>query len=60
MLLSDGLALWLGTARGSATAEDIRVAAVDTTGAGGIFYAGIVYGVLKGWPPLSLVARPLR
>lgn len=27
-----------------------RVDAVDTTGAGDVFHAGIVYGVLKGWP----------
>ena len=27
-----------------------RVPAVDTTGAGDIFHAGFIYGLLKGWP----------
>jgi sulfofructose kinase len=28
-----------------------RVPVVDSTGAGDIFHAGVIYGVLHGWPP---------
>jgi sulfofructose kinase len=32
------------------TAQAYRVQAVDTTGAGDIFHAGFIYGLLHGWP----------
>lgn len=31
-------------------APAFRIEAVDTTGAGDIFHAGFIYGVLQGWP----------
>lgn len=31
-------------------ASAFRIAAVDTTGAGDIFHAGFIYGLLQGWP----------
>jgi sugar/nucleoside kinase (ribokinase family) len=33
-----------------ATADSIRVEALDTTGAGDVFLAGLVTGTLRGWP----------
>jgi sulfofructose kinase len=43
-------ACWLGTARNSIYARAYQVEAVDTTGAGDIFHAGFIYGLLQGWP----------
>ena len=44
----DGILAWDGTQLlHSAT---YRVPVVDTTGAGDIFHAGFIYGLLQGWP----------
>jgi sulfofructose kinase len=39
---------WDGTQFHYASAY--RIEAVDTTGAGDIFHAGFIYGLLQGWP----------
>ncbi|MGA2416485.1 MAG: PfkB family carbohydrate kinase [Candidatus Sulfotelmatobacter sp.] len=44
----DGVLAWDGTTFHYASA--FRVTAVDTTGAGDIFHAGFIYGLLQGWP----------
>ncbi len=44
----DGVLAWDGVQFHYASAY--RVQAVDTTGAGDIFHAGFIYGVLLGWP----------
>jgi len=44
----DGVLAWDGTMFHYAPAY--RIAAVDTTGAGDIFHAGFIYGLLQGWP----------
>ena len=44
----DGVLAWDGTQFHYATA--FRVLPVDTTGAGDIFHAGFIYGLLQGWP----------
>lgn len=43
----DGVLAWDG--REFHAAPAYRVAAVDTTGAGDIFHAGFIYGLLQGW-----------
>jgi sugar/nucleoside kinase (ribokinase family) len=45
----DGVLAWDGTEFHYASAY--RVEVVDTTGAGDIFHAGFIYGLLQGWPP---------
>jgi sulfofructose kinase len=44
----DGVLAWDGTEFRYASAY--RVEVVDTTGAGDIFHAGFIYGLLQGWP----------
>ncbi|HXY09340.1 MAG TPA: PfkB family carbohydrate kinase [Terriglobales bacterium] len=44
----DGVLAWDGTKLHYAAAYLIE--AVDTTGAGDIFHAGFIYGLLQGWP----------
>jgi len=44
----EGVLAWDGTQFHYATA--FRVQSVDTTGAGDIFHAGFIYGLLQGWP----------
>ena len=44
----DGVLAWDGTQFHYASAY--RIEAVDTTGAGDIFHAGFIYGLLQGWP----------
>lgn len=44
----DGVLAWDGRRFHSASAY--RVPVVDTTGAGDIFHAGFIYGLLRGWP----------
>jgi sulfofructose kinase len=44
----DGVLAWDGEQFHRANA--FRVAAVDTTGAGDIFHAGFIYGLLQNWP----------
>jgi len=44
----DGVLAWDGTQFHYASAY--RVEVVDTTGAGDIFHAGFIYGLLQGWP----------
>jgi len=43
----DGVLAWDGTRMHSACAFEVPV--VDTTGAGDIFHAGFIYGMLRGW-----------
>ena len=45
---SDGVLAWDGKQLLHRAAY--RVPVVDTTGAGDIFHAGFIYGLLKGWP----------
>jgi len=50
---ADGVLAWDGEQFHHAPA--FRVPVVDTTGAGDIFHAGFIYGLLQGWPlPRSL------
>ena len=44
----EGVLAWDGTSFHYAPA--FRVETVDTTGAGDIFHAGFIYGLLQGWP----------
>jgi sulfofructose kinase len=44
----EGVLAWDGTRFHYAAA--FRVQPVDTTGAGDIFHAGFIYGLLQGWP----------
>ncbi len=44
----DGVLAWDGTR--SYLHSAYRVPVVDTTGAGDIFHAGFIYGLLQGWP----------
>jgi sulfofructose kinase len=44
----EGVLAWDGTQFHYAAA--FRVQPVDTTGAGDIFHAGFIYGLLQGWP----------
>ena len=44
----EGVLAWDGTQFHYAAA--FRVKTVDTTGAGDIFHAGFIYGLLQGWP----------
>jgi sulfofructose kinase len=44
----DGVLAWDGSTFHYAAA--FRVDTVDTTGAGDIFHAGFIYGLLQGWP----------
>jgi sulfofructose kinase len=44
----DGVLAWDGKRFHHASAYRVRVA--DTTGAGDIFHAGFIYGLLQGWP----------
>lgn len=44
----DGVLAWDGTQFHYASAY--RIEPVDTTGAGDIFHAGFIYGLLQGWP----------
>jgi sulfofructose kinase len=44
---SDGVLAWDGN--GFCYRPAFRVNAVDTTGAGDIFHAGFIYGLLRGW-----------
>jgi sulfofructose kinase len=44
----DGVLAWDGEHFHHAPA--FRVPVVDTTGAGDIFHAGFIYGMLQGWP----------
>lgn len=45
---SDGVLAWDGRQFHHACAY--KVAVIDTTGAGDIFHAGFIYGLLQGWP----------
>lgn len=45
---ADGVLAWDGERFHHASAY--RVPAIDTTGAGDIFHAGFIYGLLQGWP----------
>jgi sulfofructose kinase len=45
---SDGVLAWDGEAFHYAPAYRVNV--VDTTGAGDIFHAGFIYGLVRGWP----------
>jgi sulfofructose kinase len=45
---TDGVLVWDGNEFHYCSA--FRVAAVDTTGAGDVFHAAFVYGLLAGWP----------
>jgi sulfofructose kinase len=45
---SDGVLAWDGNSFHYAAAY--RVDVVDTTGAGDVFHAGFIYGLLRGWP----------
>lgn len=45
---SDGVLAWDGESFHYAPAYQVEV--VDTTGAGDIFHAGFIYGLLQGWP----------
>ena len=45
----DGVLAWDGTEFRYAPAHQVNV--LDTTGAGDIFHAGFIYGLLQGWPP---------
>ena len=45
---ADGVLAWNGEQFHHAPA--FRVPVVDTTGAGDIFHAGFIYGLLQGWP----------
>jgi sulfofructose kinase len=49
----EGVIAWDGSQFHCAAA--FRVESVDTTGAGDIFHAGFIYGLLQGWP----IARQL-
>ena len=44
----EGVLAWDGTRFHYAPA--FRVETLDTTGAGDIFHAGFIYGLLQGWP----------
>jgi sulfofructose kinase len=44
----EGVLAWDGAQFHYAAA--FRIQPVDTTGAGDIFHAGFIYGLLKGWP----------
>ena len=44
----DGVLAWDGSSLRHCSAY--RVPVVDTTGAGDIFHAGFIYGLLQGWP----------
>ncbi len=44
----DGVLAWDG--RRSYLRSAFRVPVVDTTGAGDVFHAGFIYGLLRGWP----------
>jgi sulfofructose kinase len=44
----EGVLAWDGRRLHHAPAYDVSV--VDTTGAGDIFHAGFIYGLLQGWP----------
>ena len=44
----EGVLAWDGTSFHYAPA--FRVETIDTTGAGDIFHAGFIYGLLQGWP----------
>jgi sugar/nucleoside kinase (ribokinase family) len=44
----DGVLAWDGSQFHSSSAYRVPVA--DTTGAGDIFHAGFIYGLLRGWP----------
>ncbi len=44
----EGVLAWDGNRLHHAPAYDVAV--VDTTGAGDIFHAGFIYGLLQGWP----------
>ena len=44
----EGVLAWDGTSFHYATA--FRVETIDTTGAGDIFHAGFIFGLLQGWP----------
>src|SRR5438105_1611623 len=48
MLGEEGVLAWDGTRFHYAPA--FRVETLDTTGAGDIFHAGFIYGLLQGWP----------
>ena len=45
---TEGVLAWDGEQFCQAAA--FRVSAIDTTGAGDIFHAGFIYGLLQGWP----------
>jgi len=45
----EGVLAWDGSQFHYASA--FRVQPLDTTGAGDIFHAGFIYGLLQGWPP---------
>jgi sulfofructose kinase len=45
---TDGVLAWDG--RQFHLSAAYRVPVVDTTGAGDIFHAGFIYGLLQGWP----------
>jgi sulfofructose kinase len=45
----DGVLAWDGSRFHARPAYCVKVA--DTTGAGDVFHAGFIYGLLQGWPP---------